>query len=521
MLIRLSQSIEFSPLTQSRYCHSCHHLHIAKAFHLPLDLQKHTRITCDNCEHPILGIGRTSTQTTLASIETNGPGSLAQPSEVNTEPATQQAPSNPSNYSAPLRVNTSLNSGQLSTIAEGHSPAQQSSAAVISSSPDGPLSERSASHDQIHNSQSREHRSLETAQHGDTVRSSLLSRHTISRSSGTLAGTKQRFRDKMSLHFRKTRSITIHRLGIHIEISPTAKPASLNSLHTRKGVQRASIQEESNPSASAANTVHFPNQNSDTPSRSGDYSVPTTTAESSQAPGPGHPDRLIGHTPTQQDKKERIRARRREATLKRKAELMATCECRSECQCRSGSILSNAASFGHGDSDRSIQVPDHVLQSILNEDSGSWTSRSSSGMARGSSLTGIDGHVHFDLRHVSLDNPQNLVLEDRHSFDDRLSQASTVYVRSNESSISLGSRRRSPLRRSNTTPGFPTRHNTYAFRPGVLEALQNRYIPDQVHNTATEALYFANDHGHDAGDTSTPGPDGGEELLDNPGSSRA
>ncbi|KAI4194423.1 MAG: hypothetical protein LQ346_003695 [Caloplaca aetnensis] len=355
-----------------------------------LDLQKHTRITCDNCEHPILGIGRTSTQTTLASIETNGPGSLAQPSEVNTEPATQQAPSNPSNYSAPLRVNTSLNSGQLSTIAEGHSPAQQSSAAVISSSPDGPLSERSASHDQIHNSQSREHRSLETAQHGDT-----------------------------------------------------------------------------------------------------------------------------------QDKKERIRARRREATLKRKAELMATCECRSECQCRSGSILSNAASFGHGDSDRSIQVPDHVLQSILNEDSGSWTSRSSSGMARGSSLTGIDGHVHFDLRHVSLDNPQNLVLEDRHSFDDRLSQASTVYVRSNESSISLGSRRRSPLRRSNTTPGFPTRHNTYAFRPGVLEALQNRYIPDQVHNTATEALYFANDHGHDAGDTSTPGPDGGEELLDNPGSSRA
>lgn len=489
------------PANHSFHCPRCHHLHIAKAFHLPLDRQKHTRITCDNCEHPILGIGRTSTQTTLASIETNSPGSQSQTLEANAEPAPQQPPGDPPTYAAPLRVNTSLNSGQLSTIAEGNSPAQQSSAAVISSSPDGPVSGCSASQDQINNSQSIETRSLETAEHGNTGHSGLALGNTISRSPDSLAGTqKPRLRDKISMHIRKTRRFTIHRLGINIEVSATAKPASLNSRLATGIGQRASIQGDSNPTASATDTVPFPTQNFNAPSLSGDYSIPTQLAESSQAPGPGHPDRLIGRSPTRQDKEERIRARRQEATLKRKAEMIATCECRSECQCRSGSVLSNAASYGQGGSDRSIQVPEHVLQHILNESSGSWTSQSSSSMARGSSLTGIDGHVHFD-------EPENLVLENRSSFDDRLSQASTACIRSNSSSISLLSRRASPLRRSNTAPGFPTRYNAHALRPSVVEALQNPNIPDQVDDTATEDQDSPNSRGRDAGEESPDDPE--------------
>lgn len=385
-------------------------------------------------------------------------------------------------------------------------------------SPDAPFSERSASHDQIDNSQSRENRSPETAEHGNTGQSGLAWGATIPQSSGTLAGSqRQRFRDKISMHVRKTRRFTIHRLGISIEVFPTAKPASLNSrLGTEIG-QRTSIRGNSNLTASAADTVSSRNQNPNAPSFRGGYSIPTSVAESSQAPSTGHPDRLIGHSPIQQDKKERIRARRREATLKRKAEMMATCECRSECQCRGGSVLSNAASYGQGDSDRSIQVPEHVLQHILNESSGSWTSHSSSSMARGSNLTGIDGHVHFDLRNASSDDPENLMLETRSSFDDRLSQASTACIRSNGSSISLVSRRPSSLTRSNTAPGFPTRHNAHALRPSVLEALQNPYIPDQVYSTATEVQDSPNNRGRDAGDTSEQALDVGEESPDDPG----
>ncbi|KAL8918769.1 MAG: hypothetical protein Q9208_007166 [Pyrenodesmia sp. 3 TL-2023] len=299
-----------------------------------------------------------------------------------------------------------------------------------------------------------------------------------------------------------------------------AKPAILNSrLGTEIG-QQTSIHGNSNPTASAANTVSSPNQNPNAPSLSGGYSIPTPVAESSQAPNTGHPDRVIDHSPTQQDKKERIRARRREATLKRKAEMMATCECRSECQCRGGGVFSNAASYGQGDSDRSIQVPEHVLQHILNESSGSRTSHSSSSMARGSSLTGIDGHVHFDLRNGNLDDPENLMFENRSSFDDRLSQASTACIRSNGSSISLVSRRASPLRRSNTAPGFPTWHNAHALRPSVLEALQNPYIPDQVYSTATEVQDSPNNRGRDAGDTSEQALNVREESPDDPESLR-
>ncbi|KAL8750014.1 MAG: hypothetical protein Q9184_006585 [Pyrenodesmia sp. 2 TL-2023] len=259
--------------------------------------------------------------------------------------------------------------------------------------------------------------------------------------------------------------------------------------------------------ASAADTIPPPSQNSDTQLLCGDSSIQTPMAEPSQAPVGGHPDPLIGRSATQQNKKERVLARRREATLKRKAEMIATCECKSECQCRSGSVHSNAASYGQGGSDRSIQVPEHVLQHVLNESSGSWTSQSSSSLAIGSSLTGIDGHVHFDVRNASLDDPENPVLETRSSFDDRLSQASTACIRSNGSSISLVSRRASPLRRSNTAPGFPMRHNAHALRPSVHEALQNPYIPDQVYNTATEVQDSPNSRGRNPGDTS-------EQVLD-------
>ena len=50
-------------------CSSCHHFHINLPFTFTLDSSAHTRLFCERCNHPMFGLGRTSTQNTLASVE--------------------------------------------------------------------------------------------------------------------------------------------------------------------------------------------------------------------------------------------------------------------------------------------------------------------------------------------------------------------------------------------------------------------------------------------------------------------
>ena len=50
-------------------CPRCHHFHIGFPFTFSLDPDEHTRLQCEHCQHKIFGLGRRSTQTTLASVE--------------------------------------------------------------------------------------------------------------------------------------------------------------------------------------------------------------------------------------------------------------------------------------------------------------------------------------------------------------------------------------------------------------------------------------------------------------------
>ena len=50
-------------------CSKCHHLHTNKPLRLSLNFLHHVRLRCDRCDHQMFGFGRTSTQTTLASVE--------------------------------------------------------------------------------------------------------------------------------------------------------------------------------------------------------------------------------------------------------------------------------------------------------------------------------------------------------------------------------------------------------------------------------------------------------------------
>ncbi|KAL8829072.1 MAG: hypothetical protein Q9170_006326 [Blastenia crenularia] len=429
--------------------------------------------------------------TTLASIETDATGSELQQGEGDTEAQSDPQVGNPPTQLRSLRVDTSVNSGHLSTIAEGISPARQSSTAPISPRSGDVVSERSVSHNwDDGGAQSGGEQRHGSREHEATQLGNSPLQKGRSRPSGSFwAGASERsLRNKIRRHLSKPRNFTIHRLGLRIEMSPTpaapAPPPSFAPNTEQRGGRHGKLD-------------HLPNNmlgtDSDTTAILDHLSVyernlPTAEPmESVQQPESGHPDRLIDRAPTQHDKQERIRARRREATLKRKAEMIARCECRSECQCRNGSFRSNAASYGPEGSERSIQIPDHHLHRLLSESTEDSTSRSSSSMVRSLDLHGIGSHVRFDHENPPADDPTNTAIENQQFFDDRLSQASTAYVRSNGSSISLLSRRPSSLRRSNTAPGFPTRRPVDGLRPHVIEALQNCNIPGQAYGSASQA----------------------------------
>ena len=50
-------------------CSKCHHFHNNHQFTFSLDSTVHTRLFCERCNHPMFGLGRASTQNTLASVE--------------------------------------------------------------------------------------------------------------------------------------------------------------------------------------------------------------------------------------------------------------------------------------------------------------------------------------------------------------------------------------------------------------------------------------------------------------------
>lgn len=51
-------------------CTNCHHFHINARFSFSRDPETHTRLKCERCGHSMFGLGRTSIQSSLASIET-------------------------------------------------------------------------------------------------------------------------------------------------------------------------------------------------------------------------------------------------------------------------------------------------------------------------------------------------------------------------------------------------------------------------------------------------------------------
>ncbi|KAI4180939.1 MAG: hypothetical protein L6R41_006921 [Letrouitia leprolyta] len=408
----------------------------------------------------------------------------------------------------PLRVDTSVNSAHLSTIAEGISPARQSSTGLVSPRSEGPASERSVPQhwiDSIHNGRDQD---------DDTTRQRTRRSNYIALENGP-ARSEGSLRNKLRRHFRKPRLFTIPRLGISIQVSHTSLSPTLPPPSASNTVQRSErAGDMGHPPLSDLNTALNTPTVLDSPSVArGDLAV-TQTAGTIPPPEPAHPDRPMERSSTHDDKHERIRVKRREATLKRKAGMIARCECQSECHCRNGSFRSDAASFGPESSERSIHIPEHHLHRILSESTESSTGRSSSSIVRAQALTGIGSHVHFGQGDRSMDDSTSVAIENQHILDDRLSQASTAYLRSNGSSISLLSRVPSSLRRSNTAPGGPSQRPAEGLRPQVIEALQNRNIPDHAPDNVLHAGELSESSESDVGEISSTAPGPREEVPD-------
>lgn len=486
-------------------CSRCHHLHTNKSLHLPYDTQKHTRFNCEYCQHPIVGIGRTSTQTTLASVETDIAEHESQQREGGEETDADNQGVNYLTQLRPLRVDTSVNSAHLSTIAEGISPARQSSTGLVSPRSDDPASERSVTHHWTDSTQHGRDQAHDLKRQGAAQSNYLALENGPSRSESS-------FRNKLRRHIRKPRIFTIQRLGINIQVSHTPLAPALPPISTGAAGQRNERAEDTgHPPTSGPGTAFNTPPVSDSPSAAQGDLTNTQITESILPPEPAHPDRPIDRTSTHDDKHERIRVRRREATLKRKAGMIARCECQSDCQCRIGSFRSDAASYGPESSERSINIPEHHLHRILSESTESSTGRSSSSIVRAQAFTGIGSHVHFNQGDRNLDDPTSVTNENQHFFDDRLSQASTAYLRSNGSSISLISRVPSSLRRSNAGP---SQRPAEALRPQVIEALQNRNIPDLAPDHVLHTAESSDSSDSDVGEMTNTAPEPRDEIPD-------
>lgn len=475
----------------ARHSNRCHHLHTNKALRLPLDPQAHTRFICDHCEHPILGIGRTSTQTTLASIETTVSGHLVRHSQSDADLGQDRQSVDVPPQLPPLRVDTSRNSGQLSTIAEGISTTRQSPAVRTRPNSGDSTSERSASHDEAYGSQIQENREHVILGHEASQPRKSARKNGPPSLSWTFRnrGSGKSLRNRLRGYLRKPMKFDTHHLGLHIRLEVSRAPlfSSPSSPPVSDAKQADSREENKDQLSATAQSSHvelssrpeslLPVQNTQ---------VPAYATGPIQPPGSGHPDPVLDRPPTQDEKDKRIRERRQKATLKRQAELISKCECRSGCHCRNGSVRSDAASHGHESSDRSIQIPDHHLHNLLRANSGSSASRSSSSMVRNSFLTAMGSHLHPEQLNRSSDESTNPGIDTQQALNDRLSQTSTAYVRSNVSSISLASRRPASLRRSNTTPWSMPRHSAEGIRPDLLQVLQNADVPDRSQDTVSE-----------------------------------
>ena len=398
-------------------CSRCHHFHINHPFTFSPNSTVHTRLSCERCDHPMFGLGRVSTQSTLASVES---GSTSPRACVDRQGQQQQSASQAEAVPAASTV------GLLTTITERRSPAaSRSTSHIRTPTPTRTLSVTSLSGQEV----------------GGGIRRG--------EPDGGRAEPKniaQESPENQALHPQTTTLRRLRTIGHRFKRRLSA---------TRKDWKLPRIRLQITYAPSVGITGHS------------SASASTTGVSSRQEHSENAEQLVSGTGDDTEDRHASLRARRRELTLAKERELalVRKCECGPECPCISGSIVPQVDRADTPD----IFVPPYVFPPH-HSSTGSSNSQPSQNSAHGPDpLTHIGDHFELSRRSSSADESSSAA--DSGSRRIRLSQSSTLW--SNASSISLRTRRPLVSRASSMPVGTRVQHLA-----GVRTGLQaTSFIP--------------------------------------------
>ena len=264
-------------------CSECHHFHNNRQFTFSLDSTVHTRLLCESCNHPMFGLGRASTQNTLASVES---GFTFTPRACVDRPVQNPAVEAQPSASELRRL--------LTPITERRSP-------LTSNNPTATPTLVTASPAEASTDFRRE----------DSIES-----HPLPLPKGDTQGTPEERAVRSQTVALRIRMIA-RRLKPRLSASP--KFRRIRSKFTRAGMPMP---------------------------RHASLSASTTEVSSSLVRTDNVEERVSATTGDTEDRYAPLRARRRELTLAREREhtLAQKCECSSDCHCITGSHVAQVGS---------------------------------------------------------------------------------------------------------------------------------------------------------------------------------
>lgn len=451
-------------------CSRCHHFHINHLFTFSLDSTVHTRLFCERCNHPMFGLGRVSTQNTLASVESGSTfTSRACVDQLGQQPALQVE-----------AVPGTSGLGPLTTITERRSPAPSRSTSNIPT-PTPTLAAASLAGEEVVADVRREDpvesRVLPIGGGQGSPEERALRPQTATL--GRLRTIARRFRRRLSA---KSREWSLPRIGLQITYGHGAGMAG-------------------QASASAS----------------------TTKVSSGQEQSDNADELVNGTGDDTEDRHAALRARRRELTLAREREVALTpkCECSPECPCISGSNVVQVDRAETPD----VHVPDYLF-SHYHSSIGSSNSQPSQNSAQGLDLLHIGRHFDSPWRSSSADESSSAAESGSRRI--RLSQGSTLW--SNGSSVSLRARR--PLvGRASSMPVDNRAQNLAGVRSGphinssipgsgwpetarTSNTLDERTTPGRTSHTESSQHGEVSSHQSSTSLANLPDPQEHEQLVD-------
>lgn len=311
-------------------CTRCYHMHK----HVPLRVHKNpqqfTKFNCHNCHHQIAAIGRNETQSSFGSTET-------QPLE-----AGHARPSRPSNLQ--ICTNAGQSNSRLSDVEEAGPTVLSSPSGSMRPGPGLPP------HQDSHNDATR-------VRSQASVRNDASPGEASGPTTQSLPKTKSRIFFKLEKGKRHLRKNTKKMMLFGLRFWKWGAPSP-----TGGGNPRPDLVIPSDNPSDIRDFQHRP--------READMSVPPQVDNHSPNPPPEferRPSSVEEQLRAIATKHERLRQRRREATLRRNVLSRPVCHCEANCACmRRGSVRSDAGTDSPSTSSTTDAITNNIPNNILN-----------------------------------------------------------------------------------------------------------------------------------------------------------